>query len=74
MRQGSPDMPEKFPFILIGNKSDREEEREVDDAAVQEFLAANPTIKHFTTSAKKREGVSHAFEQIAMASVANRID
>jgi GTPase SAR1 family protein len=67
-------MPEKFPFILLGNKADREEEREVEVSAVQEFLSANPTIKHFNTSAKKKEGVNNAFEQIALASLENRTE
>lgn len=61
MRQGSPDMPEKFPFIVLGNKSDREGEREVEEPAVQAFLSANPSIRHFTTSAKMKEGVNNAF-------------
>lgn len=35
LNQGAPQQPEKFPFVLVGNKIDREEEREVDDANVQ---------------------------------------
>lgn len=54
-------MPEKFPFIVLGNKSDREGEREVEEPAVQAFLSANPSIRHFTTSAKMKEGVNNAF-------------
>jgi len=42
---------------LVGNKVDREEDREVDDASVQEFLTNHPKIKHLTTSAKNRQGV-----------------
>jgi len=54
---------------LVGNKIDREEDREVDDASVQEFLANHPKIKHLTTSAKNRQGVEAAFEKIALASI-----
>ena len=57
LNQGAPKEPEKFPFILVGNKIDREEEREVEDSGVQEFLAKHPKIKHLTTSAKNRQGV-----------------
>jgi Ras-related protein Rab-7A len=74
LKQGSPDQPDQFPFIVLANKSDRQAEREVEESAVQAFLSAHPNIKHFITSAKMKEGVSNAFREIALASVANRID
>jgi len=69
LNQGAPKEPEKFPFILVGNKIDREEDREVEDSSVQEFLASHPKIKHLTSSAKNRQGVEAAFEKIALASI-----
>jgi hypothetical protein len=57
---------------LVGNKVDRQDEREVEESSVQEFLTKHPKIKHMTTSAKNREGVETAFEKIALASVENR--
>lgn len=57
---------------MVGNKIDREEEREVEESSVQEFLAKHPRIKHLTTSAKNRQGVETAFEKIALASVENK--
>jgi GTPase SAR1 family protein len=57
---------------LVGNKVDRQDEREVEESSVQEFLTKHPKIKHMTTSAKNREGVEAAFEKIALASVENR--
>jgi len=30
LTQGSPAEPDKFPFVLLGNKIDRESEREVE--------------------------------------------
>jgi Ras-related protein Rab-7A len=30
LNQGAPKEPEKFPFILVGNKIDRSDEREVE--------------------------------------------
>jgi Ras-related protein Rab-7A len=70
--QGSPKEPDKFPFVLIGNKIDKETEREVDDVQVGEFLQKHPKIIHLMTSAKNREGVETAFEKIALASVENK--
>jgi GTPase SAR1 family protein len=58
----------------VGNKIDREEDREVDDSGVQEFLAKHPKIKHLTTSAKNRSGVEVAFEKIALASIENKTE
>ena len=58
----------------MGNKIDREEEREVEDSSVQEFLAKHPKIKHLTTSAKNRQGVEEAFEKIALASIENKTE
>ena len=57
MNQGAPKEPEKFPFILVGNKIDRESEREVEEEAVNEFLQKHPKIVHLNTSAKNREGI-----------------
>jgi hypothetical protein len=39
---------------------------------VADFLAKHPKIKHLQTSAKNSEGVSAAFEVIALASVENK--
>ncbi len=57
---------------MVGNKIDREEEREVEDANVEEFLSKHPKIKHLTTSAKNKQGIEVAFEKIALASIENK--
>lgn len=72
MNQGAPQEPDKFPFILVGNKIDRETDREVEEESVNEFLAKHPKIVHLQTSAKNREGIEVAFEKIALASVENK--
>jgi Ras-related protein Rab-7A len=72
LNQGSPKEPEKFPFILVGNKIDRESEREVEEELVNDFLTKHPKIKHLLTSAKNSEGVGAAFEKIALASIENK--
>jgi GTPase SAR1 family protein len=38
LKNGCPREPEKFPFVLVGNKMDLEEQREVDSQAVRELL------------------------------------
>ena len=70
--QGAPQEPEKFPFILVGNKIDRESEREVEEEAINEFLQKHPRIKHLQTSAKNSDGVATTFEQVALASIENK--
>jgi len=74
LNQGAPKEPEKFPFILVGNKIDREDEREVEESSVTEFLEKHSRIKHLTTSAKNRQGVETAFEKIALASIENKVE
>lgn len=54
-----PDMP----IVLVGNKCDRED-RNVDDALVQEFVEEN-NLQYFETSAKTGENVEDMFSWVA---------
>jgi hypothetical protein len=55
--------------VLIGNKVDKEEERQVDDYLIREFLLKYPKIKHLTASAKDNIGIDIAFDTIARCSL-----
>ena len=65
---GVPQKHENIPIIIIGNKIDRQTEREVDEESVTELMSKHPGIKHILTSAINREGVEVAFKQIAFTS------
>lgn len=74
INQGAPREPEKFPFVVLGNKIDLESERQVTDEQVQAFIAKHPNMTYFPTTAKETAGVEKAFEGIARQSIANRTE
>ena len=69
INQGGVQDAETFPFIVIGNKCDKEEERAVDKQHAEEFCRENGNMPFFETSAKDDECVSAAFlEAVKIAS------
>ena len=54
-----------IPFILIGNKIDLEDKREVNSEEI-EAKAAQYGVKYFETSAKLNESVDAAFEDLSI--------
>lgn len=54
--------PDSFPFMLIGNKVDLEEEsRAVSIKQAKEWCAQNGNISFIETSASKNQNVEEAF-------------
>ncbi|KAJ3432210.1 rab7b [Anaeramoeba flamelloides] len=62
--QASPQDPESFPFVVIGNKIDKED-RKVQQKRVQAWCENKQNIPFFETSAKDSTNVNNAFEQVA---------
>jgi Ras-related protein Rab-7A len=62
--QGGIKDADKFPFIIIGNKSDKESDRKVEKARVENWCQNNGGLSNFETSAKDNVGVSEAFEKV----------
>ena len=56
-----PDDPKNFPFVLIGNKVDRESERKVPAVRAQAWCKENNDMLYFETSAKEGVSVNEAF-------------
>ena len=46
-----PSDPESFPFVVIGNKSDLNEERQVPTEKAAQWAQENGNMMHFETSA-----------------------
>lgn len=65
LTQLSPKDPEHFPFVLLGNKCDKEEERKVQDAKIKQYCQSKGDMPYFETSAKNNLNVEKAFEEIA---------
>eukprot|EP01095_Lingulamoeba_sp_RSL-Kostka_P018026 TRINITY_DN96_c0_g1_i2.p1 TRINITY_DN96_c0_g1~~TRINITY_DN96_c0_g1_i2.p1 ORF type:complete len:214 (-),score=55.06 TRINITY_DN96_c0_g1_i2:20-661(-) len=63
--QASPrDDPENFPFVVVGNKIDRNE-RVVSTKRAQAWCSSKSEIPYFETSAKDRINIDQAFKKIA---------
>ena len=65
LNQSNPKDPENFPFVVLGNKIDKEPERKVPTAKSQQWCKANGDIPFFETSAKEALNVEEAFLAIA---------
>eukprot|EP01089_Gocevia_fonbrunei_P020674 TRINITY_DN775_c0_g1_i1.p1 TRINITY_DN775_c0_g1~~TRINITY_DN775_c0_g1_i1.p1 ORF type:complete len:229 (+),score=59.24 TRINITY_DN775_c0_g1_i1:32-718(+) len=63
--QAGPKDPEKFPFIVIGNKIDLEQSRVVSRKRAQNWCEQTGNIPYFETSAKEAINVEQAFQVVA---------
>lgn len=64
LTQLNPKDPEHFPFILLGNKCDKESERKVQGAKIKQYCESKGNMPYFETSAKDNVNVEKAFEEI----------
>lgn len=55
---------ENFPFVLIGNKADKEAERKVSTARAQSWCMGNGDIPFYETSAKESINIEEAFNTL----------
>ncbi|OKL56145.1 putative Ras-related protein Rab7 [Talaromyces atroroseus] len=69
--QASPRDPESFPFVVIGNKIDVEEnKRMISSKRAMTFCQSKGNLPYFETSAKEALNVEQAFEVIARSALA----
>ena len=64
MTQASPEDPKKFPFLLLGNKIDKEDSRQVDRRKGENY-ARQYNMEFFETSALTGQSVDEAIREIA---------
>ena len=67
--QAAPNDPANFPFMVLGNKCDKEQERRVNKKQADAFCKEIPNCCFFETSAKNSTNVSQAFQKIAKAAI-----
>ena len=65
-----PDDPKTFPFVLIGNKVDREEERRVPREKAEAWCKENNDMPYFETSAMQGTSVNEAFIEMVRNGIA----
>ncbi|KAJ3371108.1 hypothetical protein GGF31_003531 [Allomyces arbusculus] len=70
--QGSPQNPDDFPFVVLGNKVDVEEsKRQVTLKRALAWCQEKGNLQHFETSAKEAINVEAAFQAIAEQALKN---
>ncbi|KAL7089902.1 hypothetical protein ACP275_12G005800 [Erythranthe tilingii] len=71
LKQVNPSNPEKFPFVLIGNKVDVDggNSRVVDKTRAENWCKSKGDIPYFETSAKEDYNVDAAFLRVAQISL-----
>jgi len=53
-----------IPKYLVGNKSDEEKEKEVDDDLINQFKEEYKDFKYYKTSAKNNDGIDKMFQDL----------
>ncbi|CAM9270778.1 unnamed protein product [Discosporangium mesarthrocarpum] len=71
--QAAPRDPDNFPFIVIGNKVDREAERRVSRRQALQWCKSKgyTPVAYFETSAKEAVKVETAFMEVALMALEN---
>eukprot|EP01106_Pelomyxa_sp_JSP_P009040 TRINITY_DN247_c0_g1_i4.p1 TRINITY_DN247_c0_g1~~TRINITY_DN247_c0_g1_i4.p1 ORF type:complete len:163 (-),score=52.83 TRINITY_DN247_c0_g1_i4:66-506(-) len=63
--QAAPRDPDNFPFVVLGNKIDLENQRVVSQKRALSWCQGKANIPYFETSAKEAINVEQAFQTIA---------
>ncbi|XP_076933485.1 ras-related protein Rab7-like [Bidens hawaiensis] len=73
LKQADPSEPERFPFVLLGNKVDTNggTSRAVSEKTAREWCALKGNIPYFETSAKENYNVDEAFLCVAKTALAS---
>ncbi|CAO3640281.1 unnamed protein product [Mucor fragilis] len=73
--QASPRDPDRFPFVLLGNKIDVEESRRmVSQKRAMAWCQSKGNVPYFETSAKEAINVEQAFQTIAKNALSQETD
>ncbi|EIE86939.1 hypothetical protein G6F57_006992 [Rhizopus arrhizus] len=73
--QASPRDPDRFPFVLLGNKIDVEEsKRMVSQKRAMAWCQSKGNVPYFETSAKEAINVEQAFQTIAKNALSQETD
>lgn len=65
LTQLNPKDPENFPFVILGNKCDKEGEIKISEQKVKAYCQSKNNMSYFETSAKDNINIESAFEEVA---------
>lgn len=65
IEHAAPQDPNSFPFVLIGNKIDREADRKVQASKAEQWCKQNGNIPYYEASAKENVSVDESFVEMA---------
>lgn len=69
LENAGPNDPQTYPFVVIGNKLDKESLRQVSFEDARKWCKANGDIPYFETSALENISVDHAFVEMAKSAL-----
>ena len=72
--QAGPRDPDNFPFVVLGNKIDLENQRLVTQKRAQSWCQSKGNIPYFETSAKAAINVEQAFQTIAKNALSQEVE
>ena len=72
--QAGPRDPDSFPFVVLGNKIDLENQRVVSSKRAMAWCAAKGNLPFFETSAKEAVNVEQAFQTIGKNALKQEAD
>ena len=61
----NPNEPDKYPFILVGNKSDMKDDIKVTNEEIQAYCKEHNNMPYFATSAKDDINLEETFTKVA---------
>lgn len=65
MEHAAPQDPDTFPFVLLGNKVDKESDRKVKTTDAKAWCKENGDMPYYETSALENISVDQAFIEMA---------
>eukprot|EP00831_Metopus_contortus_P008778 TRINITY_DN13377_c0_g1_i1.p1 TRINITY_DN13377_c0_g1~~TRINITY_DN13377_c0_g1_i1.p1 ORF type:complete len:218 (+),score=32.48 TRINITY_DN13377_c0_g1_i1:171-824(+) len=72
LKHAAPKNPDTFPFIIMGNKMDKSQERKVTTMKAKKWCKENGDMPHFEVSAADTTNVEEAFQQAAKLALENQ--
>ena len=73
MAKSSPNSPDTFPFLVIGNKCDLEDQRKVSIIEGKKFAQQNGGMLFYESSAKDNVNVETAFKELGAAAIQRQL-